>query len=285
MARSNRSQRIIEAVISGQALFQGREFFDMLRDIQQAFLEGGTVKSLIKRLNTLESVTGGMMQFDLASKSVPPHVLFTGASFSPSTGIIWIHLNPNLGSGVGISKTQIAMQMAHMQSYIEHEYVHMTQQGKRMDAGYSGRGIISNRMGFPIDKPLSQYKQERQAKTPDVPVHFQRHMSVGVDDPTVGSWYQAQPDEVMAWAVQLASLVDQQRRKNPAVADYLSKVITRDTNQVFKYLAPRGVDTPAFNRFRKYMVEYLINHLQYSPHSAGQMVTQLFQATREVQSQ
>lgn len=277
----NRAQHIREllgeAVISGKAVFQGREFFDMLRDIQQGILAGGSAKSIVQRLNDLDSVAGGMMRFDLAKKSAPTNVLFIGAGFSHKWGTVWVFINPNLGR---LTSSEVSTQMAHMQAYIEHEYVHMTQQGRRMDAGYDAPSKVYSGMGFPSESPLSQYRQERQAKTPDVPVLFARHMSVGISDPPVGSWYMAQPDEIMAWAVQLASLVDQQRRKNPATAEYLSRIILQDAHQVFTRLAPNRVDTPAFNRFRKYMVEYLISHLDYSPHSAGQMVTQVFQNIR-----
>lgn len=292
-----RKDRIFqEAVVSTRDIFQNdnsNQFKQLLIDIYQVLMEwsdyGYTVERLIERLNSHENVIGAMLRFDQAKRPAHESVLFYGATFSPSTGMIVIHINPKLRH---LTKTQIAPQINALQASLEHEYTHMAQMSRSLDAGYdpSRKNIVQSTHQFGLGKPFSQYQKAMidAYAAKNIPIRFSRSVSVGVPqrDMTVGSWYMGNPNEIMAWAVEVGSLFDKARTKtsNPQHASYVNSILDQYLRQVLKYLSPEGADTPALQRFKKHIADYLVNHLNYPPHIVSVEISKLFGRVRRTMS-
>ena len=297
-SRAQHISGLFEAVFSGMEPLGGRTQFEtVLRRVYQilfdwkAYSFTGGVQGLATLLNKDETIQNGLLRFQISKHPRESTFLFINAGFHPNTLMIHVLLNPNFRAG-SLSPTGLPQQIGLLRSTLQHEYVHMEQVSHISDTELEKRAhshLIVNTMGMPKES-LAQYKQKAgeyvRTHTPEGTTYrFARSVPSG-SSPAVTlaqNWYQGLPEEIMGWAVGMGSLMSQIRRKPPLQTTVLIQRLHDEVWQILDRLDPqRTGDSLAFKRFKKSLLEYLVNHENYSPQVAVQDITNLFQHVRKV---
>lgn len=284
----NRAQYIIEAVLSGMEYLGGRP---ALTNIVQVFYrhlqEWGMnqprkIGLLAKALH--EDPTLREARINIQPLQHPnTHMLFTAAAYNASNGKITVRMNPSF---VFENEKRLLQHIGILQSMLQHEYTHK-EQFNRMPAHASSKrsDIHMARSYVSSEQSFADYRHEfEQSPTwKDKNLRVARNVSVGIPraEQTAQQWYHSTPEEIMAWAVSIGSLMAQLRRKElPFDSRHLIALQLQAEVYTVVNTLGQNSQSPAMNRFKRHLLDYLVQHEGYAPQMAAQNITQLLQQGR-----
>ena len=292
---TNRARYITEAVLSGYEALGGKtEFTTLMQSIYRIMTDwfaygDRKTSSLVTRLNDNPTVQNSFVTFRSDEGRGPKGYLFTKGGYLPHSMKVLIHVSPTYKMQ---SQRDIGQHISFLRATLQHEFSHMQQFALPNDAEqetrFSGH-LVMNTMGkanwsVPAFKEFAR-SEITQRLGPGQDVRFGRAVPVnmpGGKHPYAGSWYQALPEEIMAWAIGVGVLIAALQRKSVQQIPLVHERLINDLHQIFDRLNPGGTgDSQAFKRFKKNLLEYLINHENYAPHIAATLIADAFRTAHK----
>lgn len=289
-----RAQYIIEAVLSGYAEFRPEDvenFLGEVRHILHSWLRSGNhvVPLLVRRLNMLSSGKRLSVHFEVAENYSSKSTFFGAAHFSPSERMSTIYVNDsvltNRTSYSGTPERRMFSVEDHINDLREillHEWTHRGQFQRNAPAYsrnynepptrpitnfYAGTNFKGSSLKDFRNFKKKENKLNREAGYPEYQYQVARSAYTG--NANIDSWYYAQPEEIMAYAVQIGNFLTRPDINRRAALDNF-----KWNARIVKYYltGPEGQETPAYNRFKKSLAEYLIKHKNMSPQEVSSLI-------------
>ena len=287
MPRSNnRAQHIIEAVLSGFEYLGSRPALSNVIQIFYRHMTKWSINQPMKIGYLAKSLSEDSELKSLHINIKPgkhsnPHMLFTGATYDNASGNIDVFMNIGY---IFENERRFLQHVGVLQSLLQHEYTH-AEQFKRMPITASSRNpeVYMARGGHKPDQSFTDYRREFFAdpELEGTERRVARSVSVGIprSQQTASQWYHSTPEEIMAWAVTIGSLLGQIRKKELPPTSIPSLHLRAEIRTVITALGQES-NSPALNRFKRNLFDYLTQHEGYSSSRAVQDITALFHEAR-----
>ncbi len=276
----NRAHQVLEAVLAGLAP-PGRPPLNTIVQVfyrhmlKWAMNQPSPVVELAKTLVSDPDIKKARIVIE-PLKHPSKFSLFPGAAYDSSNGKVIIQLNPNF---IFENEKRLLQHLSVLQSTLQHEYTHAEQFSRKATASPFEDNMMV-RHGSNFDQSFHDYRREI-GNTSNAPERIARNISVGIpySQQDVGQWYQSQPEEIMAWAVEIGSLMAQIEYKELPPTSIPVLTLRRSIGHILTNLG-HNQQSPAMNKFKRHLVDYLVQHQNYPTQKAVQDITRLFQEGR-----